>query len=677
MRSVVLERALRRGLSAWAHAAAGLAISVIFGWLAIRDVSWGSVRVSLEHIHAAWLIAALVLLAVAVAMRSERWRLLFPADERPPRRAVFWSLNIGYLFNNLLPARAGEAARVVALRREAGVPAARGAATVAAERVFDLASLALLMLVATPALGSASVVRVTAWTSAAVLVAAGLIAAGCRSDRLRGRMTAAVVRVPLIRGPRAIAAELGQGLTALSDARMAMVVGVWSLGSWLVLAGSYYTVLRSLGIPSPARAAVLSLVVTNLVQVIPASAASLGVFEAAGRAAVAAYGASPAAAVSAAVALHAVNTVPLVVLGAIGVVRAARLPASRPVKVVPAPARDRPAGAVSVVIPCLDEEATIGACVRSAWAGIRAAGVDGEVIVVDNGSADRSAELAQAAGAVVVRESERGYGSAYLAGMRRARGDWILMGDGDGTYDFGELPRFLAAGRDADMVVGSRLLGRILPGAMPWHHRFIGNPVLTGMLNLLFGAGVSDAHCGLRMVRRDAADRIGLRTTGMEFASEMIIQAAGAGLVIAETPITYGARPEGSRSKLRSVPDGLRHVRFMLACSSGALLWVPAAVLVAAGAGLMLASASDLTAVAGAVLLWIGGMVAQAGLMVRAYRLVALERRRRSAVGAWRQPRVAFAVAVLVAVSVSVAAEVRLDVHRHPVTTSQTHHRRL
>ena len=161
------------------------------------------------------------------------------------------------------------------------------------------------------------------------------------------------------------------------------------------------------------------------------------------------------------------------------------------------------------------------------------------------------------------------------------------MGDGDGTYDFGELPRFLAAGRGADMVIGSRLLGRIMPGAMPWSHRWIGNPVLTGMLNMLFGTRVSDAHCGLRMVRRDAADRIGLRTTGMEFASEMIIQAARARLVIAETPITYGARPEGSHSKLRSVPDGLRHVRFMLACSSGALIWAPAAVSVAAGAALI------------------------------------------------------------------------------------------
>ena len=169
--------------------------------------------------------------------------------------------------------------------------------------------------------------RVTVWTSAAVLAAAAGLAGGCRSDRLRRRIAAAVVRIPLIRGPRArsTAAELGQGLRGLSDARMAIAVGAWSLGSWLVLACSYYTVLRSLGIPSPARAAVLSLVVTNLVQVIPASAASLGVFEAAGRAAVAAYGAGPAAAVSAAVALHAVNTMPFVALGAVGVVRAARM----------------------------------------------------------------------------------------------------------------------------------------------------------------------------------------------------------------------------------------------------------------------------------------------------------------------------------------------------------------
>ncbi len=304
--------------------------------------------------------------------------------------------------------------------------------------------------------------------------------------------------------------------------------------------------------------------------------------------------------------------------------------------------------------------------------------MDGEVLVVDNGSTDRSAELARAAGAVVVDESARGYGSAYLAGMTRARGEWILMGDGDGTYDFGELPRFLAAGRSADMVIGSRLLGRIMPGAMPWHHRWIGNPILTGMLNMLFGTRVSDAHCGLRMIRREAADRIGLRTTGMEFASEMIIQAARAQLVIAETPITYGARPEGSRSKLRSVPDGLRHVRFMLACSSGALIWVPAAVFVTAGAALVLVSPTYVTAVLGAALLWAGGMLAQAGLMVRAYRLLALERHRRPALRAWLQPRVALAVAVLVAVTVTVAAAASLDLNQHATSSSNpTHHSRL
>ncbi|HXD69010.1 MAG TPA: flippase-like domain-containing protein [Gaiellales bacterium] len=676
---MALERVLRRGVSGWVHAVAGLAISVAFGWLAIRDVSWHAVRTSLAELRPGWLVAALLLLAVAVWMRAERWRALFARGRRPPRRAVFWSLNIGYLFNNLLPARAGEAARVVALRREAGVPAARGAASVAVERVFDLAALAIVMLVAAPFLGSSRVARATGWTSAALVVLAGLLLVAAGRSRLRRRLAAAAGRIPFVRGSlaRAAAAELGEGARALRDSGMAARVAAWSVASWLVLAVSYYTVLRSLGIPSPAQAAVLALVVTNLVQVIPASAASLGVFEAAGRAAVAAYGAAPAAAVSAAVVLHAVNTIPLVALGAFGLARAARLRVRRagPATVRPSPGPGPQT--VTVVIPCLDEEATIAACVRSAWAGIRAAGTDGEVLVVDNGSTDRSAQLARAEGATVVDEARRGYGSAYLAGMRRARGDWILMGDGDGTYDFGELPRFLAAGAGADMVIGSRLRGRIMPGAMPWHHRYIGNPILTGMLNLLFGAGVSDAHCGLRMVRRDAADRIGLRTTGMEFASEMIIQAAQAHLAIAETPISYAARPEGSRSKLRSVPDGLRHVRFMLACTSAALIWVPAAALVALGAALILGSPTDLAVVAGGGLVWVGGMLAQAALMVRAYRLLLFDRPRRSLLGAWRRPRVALAVAVLVAVTITVAGEARLDLHRHPVTSTQTHHHRL
>jgi uncharacterized protein (TIRG00374 family) len=670
---------LRRGVSGWVHALAGLAISACFGWLAIRDVSWHAMRRSLADIRPGWLVVALLLLAVAVWMRAERWHLLFARGRRPPRRAVFWSLNIGYLFNNLLPARAGEAARVVALRREAGVPAARAAASVAVERVFDVASLAVLMLVAAPLLGSSRAARTTELTSAAVVVLAALPFAAARSGRMRGALSAAAGRIPLVRGSlaRATAAELGEGARALCDPGMAVQVALWSAASWVVLAASTYAVLRSLAVGSAGRAAVLALVVTNLVQVIPASAASLGVFEAAGRAAVAAYGATPAAAVSAAVVLHAVNTIPLIALGAVGMVRAARLRVGRRAPEAAPRTPETGPPRVTVVIPCLDEEATIAGCVRSAWAGIRAAGAEGEVLVVDNGSTDASAERARAEGAVVIDEPRRGYGSAYLAGMRHARGDWILMGDGDGTYDFGELPRFLAAGAGADMVIGSRLRGRIAPGAMPWHHRYIGNPILTGMLNALFGAGVSDAHCGLRMVRRSAADRIGLRTTGMEFASEMIIRAAQARLAIAETPITYGARPQGSRSKLRSVPDGLRHVRFMLACTSAALIWVPAAALVALGAALIMGSPTDPAVVAGGGLVWVGAMLAQAALMVRAYRLLLADRPRRSVVGAWRRPRVAVAVAVLIAVTVGIAGEARLDLHHRPVTTTQPQRHRL
>jgi hypothetical protein len=228
-----------------------------------------------------------------------------------------------------------------------------------------------------------------------------VLVAAARNARLRRRISGWIVRVPLIRGPRALttASELGAGVRALGDRRMALEVGAWSLGSWVVLSVSYYAVLRSLGIPSPVRAAVLSLVVTNLVQVIPASAASLGVFEAAGRASIATYGATSAAAVSAAVVLHVINTVPLVIVGVIALARAARLKAGHTEAAERPPALDSSAIGVSVVIPCLDEEATIGKCVRSAWAGIHAAGVDGEVLVVDNGSSDASAERARAAGA--------------------------------------------------------------------------------------------------------------------------------------------------------------------------------------------------------------------------------------------------------------------------------------
>lgn len=211
-----------------------------------------------------------------------------------------------------------------------------------------------------------------------------------------------------------------------------------------------------------------------------------------------------------------------------------------------------PAAEVSFVIPCLNEEASIALVVRQAHDALVQLDVPGEVVVVDNGSEDRSAELARAAGARVVTEPRRGYGSAYLAGLAAARGRYLVLTDADATYDLARLPEFLDALRSGnDLVLGSRFRGTIMPGSMPWSHRWIGNPVLTGMLNLLFRAGVSDAHCGLRALRREALATLQLQSTGMEFASEMVIKAAKRGLRITEIPIVY--RPREGESKLNSV----------------------------------------------------------------------------------------------------------------------------
>jgi glycosyltransferase involved in cell wall biosynthesis len=236
---------------------------------------------------------------------------------------------------------------------------------------------------------------------------------------------------------------------------------------------------------------------------------------------------------------------------------------------------------VSVVIPCLNEEANVGRCVREAIDALTASHLSGEVIVVDNDSDDHSAEIAEAAGALVVVEPRRGYGSAYLAGFAVARGEYIVMADADLTYDFGEIPNFVAKLNDgAQLVMGNRM-ENIKPGAMPWHHRYIGNPALTGLLNLFFRTGVRDAHCGMRALRRDVLDTLDLRTTGMEFASEMVIRAAKEHLAIAEVDIEY--HPRGGESKLSSVRDGWRHLRFLLVHSPTYLFILPGAVLAALG----------------------------------------------------------------------------------------------
>jgi glycosyltransferase involved in cell wall biosynthesis len=234
---------------------------------------------------------------------------------------------------------------------------------------------------------------------------------------------------------------------------------------------------------------------------------------------------------------------------------------------------------VSIVMPCLNEAETITTCVEWALEGIAKSGLRGEVVVSDNGSTDGSILLAQNAGARVVHQPKRGYGNAYLKGFEEAKGDVIVMGDSDATYDFRELPRMLEPIQKdgAEYVLGSRFGGTILPGAMPWLHRYIGNPVLTRILNVFFGYSSSDAHSGFRAFTRSGYERMNLGCEGMEFASEIVIKAARANLKIAEIPIVYHAR--GGESKLRSFRDGWRHLRFMLLACPKYLFIVPGVIL--------------------------------------------------------------------------------------------------
>jgi glycosyltransferase involved in cell wall biosynthesis len=283
---------------------------------------------------------------------------------------------------------------------------------------------------------------------------------------------------------------------------------------------------------------------------------------------------------------------------------------------------------VSVVIPALNESASIAACVRSSIEAMEASGIEGEVVVADNGSDDGTPELAREAGALVVHEPRKGYGSAYRAGFAAARGKYIVMGDADETYDFREIARFVEPLDDgADLVIGSRLRGRIHPGAMPWLHRYVGNPVLTGVLNLFFRTGVSDAHCGMRAFRRDLLPRLDLRTTGMEFASEQVIRSSKLGLDIREIPIEY--HPRTGESKLSSFSDGWRHLRFLLVHSPTWLFLVPGLALLGMA---LLASAVVVfdinvfgrqwqlhTLIASSMLSIVGAQVIQLGVYSRAY----------------------------------------------------------
>lgn len=231
---------------------------------------------------------------------------------------------------------------------------------------------------------------------------------------------------------------------------------------------------------------------------------------------------------------------------------------------------------VSVVMPCLNEEETIGTCIRKALGCFKKHGIKGEVVVSDNGSSDRSIEISEDLGARVVHIEEKGYGNALRKGIESANGKYVIMGDSDDSYDFSDLFRFVELLRKGkDLVMGTRLKGKIMPGAMPWLNRYIGNPFLSGFLNLLFRTGVSDAHCGLRGFSKDAYIRMDLQTTGMEFASEMVIKASKIGLEIAEIPITLFPDGRSRPPHLRRFRDGWRHLRFMLLFSPTYLFIIP------------------------------------------------------------------------------------------------------
>lgn len=295
----------------------------------------------------------------------------------------------------------------------------------------------------------------------------------------------------------------------------------------------------------------------------------------------------------------------------------------------PAPSFDAPR--VSVVMPCLDEERTVGACVKNALVALAEAGWPGEVIVVDNGSHDGSVRAAIEAGARVVHCPNRGYGNAIRFGVEQSHGRLVVMGDSDGSYDFLSIRPFVESLQEgAHLVMGNRFLGGIQPGAMPWKNRYLGNPVLTWLLNRFFHVGIGDAHCGLRAFSREAFDRMELECTGMELASEMVVKAAKRGMRIVEVPTVLHHDGRGGPSHLAPWRDGWRHLKFLLMFSPLHLFLIPGLFLIIVGLLFLLLPAGGMLRVLGlhfdihwmvlAVLLSvIGVQIVQFGVLARLY----------------------------------------------------------
>jgi glycosyltransferase involved in cell wall biosynthesis len=239
---------------------------------------------------------------------------------------------------------------------------------------------------------------------------------------------------------------------------------------------------------------------------------------------------------------------------------------------------------LTVLMPCLNEELTVGTCVKKALDGMASSTITGEVLVADNGSTDGSIQIAEAAGARVIRVSQKGYGNALMGGIRAAKGRFVVMGDCDDSYDFSQVGEFvqqLRAGKD--LVMGNRFTGEIKKGAMPFLHRYLGNPVLTTVGRLFFSSPCGDFHCGLRGFRREAILELNMQTTGMEFASEMVIRATLQNLAISEIPTTLSPDGRNRLPHLRSWRDGWRHLRFMLLYSPRWLFLYPGLALILVG----------------------------------------------------------------------------------------------
>jgi glycosyltransferase involved in cell wall biosynthesis len=275
-------------------------------------------------------------------------------------------------------------------------------------------------------------------------------------------------------------------------------------------------------------------------------------------------------------------------VGTRGVMMIARMPGTAISNEPQAVREDASLLDVSVVIPCLNEANSLAFCIDKALAAFCAAGLRGEVLIADNGSTDASVSIAGQHGARVLAVAERGYGAALRAGIAAARGEFVVMGDADDSYDFGEVPKFVAKLREGfDLVMGNRFLGEIKPGAMPPLHKYFGNPGLTRLLNIFFHSGVGDVYCGLRGFTRALAQRLDVRSTGMEFALEMVIKAAQLHARITEIPIILWPDKRGRAPHLRSFRDGWRSLRFMLMYAPNWLFLLPGGLLGAIGLALV------------------------------------------------------------------------------------------